>query len=77
MIDITNARLIERQHRMMGLGLMAAQIDQIMRATDEMIAKSIADAERAIPAMSGEKLDRAEKLLKAFEIEAALRKQGL
>lgn len=72
-IDITAPAMIERQSLMMGCGVTPAQISMMLNATDEVIAKAIADAKVAIPALSGERLEKAQSLLKAFEIEASLR----
>lgn len=72
-IDITAPAMIERQSLMMGCGVTPAQINMMINASDEIIAKSIADAKAAIPALTGERLEKAQNLLKAFEIEASLR----
>ena len=72
-IDITNPAMIDRQSRMIGLGLTPAQIAAMMNATDDQIAKTIEKAKAMIPTISGEHLERSQRMLKAFEIEASLR----
>jgi hypothetical protein len=73
-INITDANLIERQHKMMGLGMMVQQIASMMSRSDAEIIHLLADGRTALANANGDKAARIAKVVRAFEIELEIRK---
>lgn len=72
-IEINDSRIIDRQFRMLGLGMSVDMIRFLIEVSDEKLAGLIANAQASLPALDDAKAKVATRSLSAMEIETAIR----
>lgn len=72
-MNITETAMIERQHRMMGLGMTVDLIRKLISLSDDQLAEVIAKGEANLDRLEGERRQQAENILNAMKIERDIR----
>ena len=72
-IEITNASLIERQHRMRGCGVSVDMIRRAMGWDNDALATAISQGNTALASVNGARADGIKNAIKALTIEAEIR----
>lgn len=72
-IEITNASLIERQHRMQGCGVSVDMIRRAMGWDSDTLAAAISQGNTALASATAARADGIKNAIKALKIEAEIR----